>query len=149
MSSKEVFFEKGSEVDEATPVLVGITVTPPTTEATFEHVKPLTDSVDPSVTEEEKVRLKELLHEYADVFSKSEVDLGCTDLGVHFVDTGEARPIKQKLPRQSLCQVEVIDKRVEEMLQDGIIDISQSPWVSNVVIVKKNDGSARFWVDYY
>ena len=41
------------------------------------------EEVDQSVTAGEKEQLKSLLHEFADVFSKSEFDLGCTDLAVH------------------------------------------------------------------
>ena len=43
--------------------------------------------------------------------------------------------------------MEVIDKQVE-MLQGGLIEYSQSPWVSNVVIAKKKDGSTRFCLEY-
>ena len=50
-----------------------------------------------SVTAGEKEQLKSLLYEFADVFSKSEFDLGCTDLAVHQIDTDGARPIKQAL----------------------------------------------------
>ena len=43
---------------------------------------------------------------------------------------------------------EELDKQVEEMLNQDIIETSKSPWSSPVVLVHKKDGSFRFCVDY-
>ena len=82
------------------------------------------------------------------MFSHSEFDLGKTDLVEHEIDTGEARPIRQTLRRQPYSRLPHIDAQVDTMLRQGIIEPSQSPWVSNVVVVVKKDGSLRFCVDY-
>ena len=85
--------------------------------------------------------------EYSDVIALDNTELSCTDLVTHSIDTGDHRPI-WLLPRRipfALCGK--ISEMVEEMLQQGVIVPSYSPWASPVVLVAK-DGSTRFCVDY-
>ena len=87
-----------------------------------------------------------LLSEFADVFSKGDGDLGRTDLVKHRIETGDARPIRQRLRRQPACNQEEIARQVDGLLDRGIVEPSDSPWASNVVLVRKKDGSQRFCV---
>lgn len=41
-----------------------------------------------------------------------------------------------------------VDKQVNEMLERDVIEPSNSPWASPVVLVRKQDGSMRFCIDY-
>lgn len=66
----------------------------------------------------------------------------------HVIDTGDSRPIHQHPYRHSPFERNLIEKQVEEMLRDGIIRESRSPWSSPVVLVKKPNGSWRFCVDF-
>ena len=60
----------------------------------------------------------------------------------------DSTPIKQRyLPRNPRMQ-QIIDEEVEKMLEDGIIEESQSPWSSPAVIVRKKDGRPRFCIDF-
>ena len=43
---------------------------------------------------------------------------------------------------------DVIDEQTETMLQTGVCEPSTSLWVSNVVLLKKSDGTIRFCFDY-
>jgi len=92
--------------------------------------------------------LRSLLVAYQDVFSRSEVDLGLTDLMTHHIDTGDARPIRQQLRRFPPAHTEAISEHVDNMLSQGVIEPACSPWASNVVLVRKKDNSYRCCIDY-
>jgi len=74
--------------------------------------------------------------------------LGETPLGLHRIDTGDARPVRQTLHCQPYDLVPKIDAYVEGMCKAGIIEPSSSPWASNLVVVKKKDGTYRYCVEY-
>ena len=42
----------------------------------------------------------------------------------------------------------MINKEVDQMLADGIIEPSESPWSSPIVLAKKKDGKYRFCIDF-
>ena len=104
--------------------------------------------VNSSVGEEEKRRLKCVLEENKDVFSLNEFDIGRTGLVKHFIDTGDARPFRQQLRRHPMAHLQAIDDQVDILMKTGMASPSMSPWASNVVLVKKSDGSLRFCIDY-
>ncbi|UYV80241.1 K02A2.6-like [Cordylochernes scorpioides] len=92
-----------------------------------------------------KEQLKQVLEKYADLFSSG---LGRSNLAKHRIDTEGAKPIKHKPYRVSAKEQEIIKEQIDEMLRDGIIRPSSSPWSFPVILVKKRDGKYRFCVDY-
>jgi len=116
--------------------------------AVKESLATMLSQVDPSVPADAKSQLSQLLESYKDVFSYSEFDLGCTGIVSHEIDTGDNRPFKQPLRPQPRAHLPAIDQLLHEMQSQGIIEPCQSEWASNIVLVKKKDGSIRFCVDY-
>ena len=82
------------------------------------------------------------------MFPKGETDLGRTNLVKHQIETGDAQPVKQRLRRQPECNQEEIFQQVDKLMDRGIIEPSDSPRASDVVLVYKKDGTKRFCVDY-
>jgi len=89
-----------------------------------------------------------LLHTYHDVFTvpmglpRSRSNDHCIPL------IKRADPVKVRPYRYSHSQKEEIEKIVSDMLQEGIIVPSTSPFSSPIVLVKKKYGTWRFCTDY-
>ena len=66
----------------------------------------------------------------------------------HFIDTGNSPPVSTAPRRTSPQQKEDIEKEIESMLKHKIIQPSNSPWSSAILLVPKPDGTWRFCVDY-
>ena len=45
-------------------------------------------------------------------------------------------------------QEQEVEKQAEQMIKDGIACLSTSPWASNLLLIKKKDGTTRFIIDY-
>jgi hypothetical protein len=69
-------------------------------------------------------------------------------LTTHHIDTADSKPIASPPHRASASENDLIGSLIDDMLQQGIIQPSNSPWSSPMVIVTKKDGSPRFCIDY-
>jgi hypothetical protein len=74
--------------------------------------------------------------------------MGRTSLVEHSINTGDHRPIRQGLRRHLMAHLTMIDEQVNEMLRNDLVQPAVSSWASNVVLVRKKDGSIRLCVDY-
>ena len=95
----------------------------------------------------EKEQLYAFLMEFSDVFSLSSGELGRTAVTKHNINTGDAQPVHLLPRRIPQARRDEVKRLIQEMLDQGAIQHSDSPWSSPVVLAKK-DGSIRFCIDY-
>jgi hypothetical protein len=73
-------------------------------------------------------------------------DYGWTNKGYHVIDTGEARPTAQP-PRLRVAQQADVGEMLEDMQPHGVMEVSDRPYSSVVVLVRKN-GNLSFCIDF-
>src|SRR6266536_4819566 len=90
-----------------------------------------------------KEMLDEILNEYDDVVSKGPHNIGnCTQVK-HDIRLNDDKPIKHKQSPRSAKENEWIKGQINEMLKNGVIEPSISPYAFNIVIVRKKDGAGE------
>ena len=93
----------------------------------------------------QRKELAEVITQYREVFPDVPSK---TNLIEHDVDVGDSAPIKQHPYRVSPMKKELLDKEVQYMLKNDIIEESQSNWSSPCILVPKHDGGFRFCTDF-
>jgi len=95
-----------------------------------------------------RITLKELVEEYSELFALNSAELGSTTLNEYSINTSDHQPIKQ-LPRKVPYSLRAnVSQHVQEILEQGIVTPSHSPWASSIVLVARKDGSKCFCTDY-
>ena len=90
-----------------------------------------------SLTSTEREHLEAMLWNYRVVFSMGAGDVGRTDLITRPIRTGDAVPIKQPPRRVPHALRSQIDRQVQKVIQNRIVQPSTSPWSSPVLVRKK------------
>ena len=96
----------------------------------------------PSVQRKE---LAEVINQYREVVPDAP---NKTNIMEHDVDVGDFAPIKQHPYRVSPMKKELLDKEVQYMLKNDIIEESQSNWSSPCILLPKHDGGFQFCTDF-
>ena len=103
------------------------------------------EAISPHLNEKDRIKLAQLLSEFSDVFDDK---LDTCNVTSHKINTGRSTPIKQRPRRLPYAYRDEADQQIQEMLANGIITPSVSPWSSPIVLVRKKNGDLRFCVDY-
>ena len=70
-----------------------------------------------------------------------------TPLIEHEIRLEDPTPIRQRYRPRNLPTQNIIDEEADKMLREGVIQPSNSPWSSPIVIAHRKDGKPRFCVD--
>ena len=111
-------------------------------------IPPGLDLDDSVLTQEQKKQVRQFLTKWDGIFSKGPTDLGCAKLVEHEIHLENDRPFKEPYRRIPPALIQEVREHLNEMMEIGAIRPSKSPFSSNVVIVRKKDGSIRFCIDY-
>ena len=106
------------------------------------------DLEESCLTEEQKKETREFLKGWQHIFSSGPLDLGHTKTVRHEIHLDNEVPFKEPYRHIPPSLIQEVREHLREMLQLGAIRESTSPFSSNVVIVRKKDGSIRFCIDY-
>jgi transposase InsO family protein len=102
----------------------------------------------PILTSEQTLTVHQLISEYSDVFSMNDMDIGFTGLVKHKIVLNNEEPFKQRHRRIPPSMYSEVRNHLKQLLDSSVIKKSQSPWASNIVLVRKKDKSLRLCVDY-
>ena len=102
----------------------------------------------PDLSPQERTTAKTLLSKYSDTFSLFDGDVGCTDIIQHEIPLVDDIPVRQRYRRLPPSQFSLVKAHIQELLQQGIVRVSCSPYASPIVVVQKKGGDIRLCVDY-
>ncbi|GFX87580.1 retrovirus-related Pol polyprotein from transposon 17.6 [Trichonephila clavipes] len=110
------------------------------------------DLSDTKLSEGQKQKIKDLFNGFKGLFSDQP---RLTHVVYHEIDTWDKGPVVSRTYRYDRVKQGIIDYHVEKMLQEGTIRPIQSPYVSPVVLTRKNNDlppdspeAYRFVIDY-
>ena len=100
-----------------------------------------------SIAEEDKERITTMLQKHAEAFS-FRGELGRCKLMKHRIELTSGVPTRRPPYKVPETQRKVMENCIHEMLDQGVIEPTVSPFSSPVVLVPKKNGEWRFCVDY-
>ncbi|GFV04477.1 hypothetical protein TNCV_11951 [Trichonephila clavipes] len=93
--------------------------------------------MSPELSDEQRNKLSELLRKFSGLFTKTDKSTAAKTNVKHSIFTGDHAPINQRAYRVSPTERRIIHEEVQKMLDEGIVQPSESPWSSPVVLVLK------------
>lgn len=105
-------------------------------------------TVGDQLDENQLTELRGVLEQNKAAFS-IDGELGCTNALEHDIELIEgAKPFAEPLRRRPIAHQEETRRQIKQMLEQGIIEESNSPWAAAYVLAKKKSGELRLCVDF-
>ena len=105
------------------------------------------DVKTPYLTEAQRAMVLTVCRRNKGAFAQHDADVGCCRYEEHDLDVGSSDPVTQTYRPCPRAYVEEATKIIENMLDLGIIEESDSEYGQNLVIVRKASGKLRLCVD--
>jgi hypothetical protein len=102
-------------------------------------VLPMLSTLPDCVNADKRAEIEAVLRRNVNLFARHEYDVGGTDLVQYKLELRDpsARPVCEPLRRHPTAHLDLIDAEVDKLLNAGLIVPCNSPWASNVVLVKR------------
>lgn len=100
------------------------------------------------LNDKEKEQVLELINKHKNIFADSVKQLTGCDTVAHRIHLSDEIPVRQKPYRTPHALREELKNQVNQLLDVGIVSVSDSPYASPVILVKKKNNSYRLVCDY-
>ncbi|GFW90083.1 retrovirus-related Pol polyprotein from transposon opus [Trichonephila clavipes] len=94
--------------------------------------------MSPELSDEQRNKLSELLRKFSGLFTKTDKSTATKTNVKHKIYTGDYDTTNQRAYRVSPTERRIIHEEVQKMLDEGIVQPSESPWSSPVGVTKKD-----------
>jgi len=92
-----------------------------------DHIGSLLRSLPTDLSDEQHDCARAYIRSRANVFSRSEYDIGRTNIIPHRINMGDHSPHFEQLRRHPTAQLPVIDEHVQHMLEHYVVEPAASP----------------------
>ena len=104
---------------------------------------------DSCLNEEQKTEFKQMLNRNRNALAFSMAELGQCEIAPMKITVDESQGVISSRPyRYSPQKMDTIDKEVQQLIDIGVIEPSESAWRSPLVVVQKKDGKPRLCTDF-
>lgn len=96
----------------------------------------------------QREKVSQLVSEFDTMFSKGDNDLGRTSLVSHEINTEGANPVYQRAYRVPYASQGELNRQLDVMIENDIIEEANSPWAASLLLIDKKDGTKKLVIDF-